>query len=110
VDFWAWGQDWTGDRLADLLVVSRGKLLVFARSGGRTLFESRPRRSVPLGAAGAEEDRSVQVEVGTEGVGVDAFGDGAPQLADLDGDGRPEVCFFTRSRRGRGVVRIVWLR
>lgn len=112
VELWAWGEDWSGDRLPDLLVVSQGKLLVYARAGagGRSLFEPRPRRSVPLGAPGATEDRSVQVEIGTEGMGVDTFTDGSPRLVDVDGDGGPEVLFLTRSRRGRGVVRIVWLR
>jgi hypothetical protein len=111
-EFWVYGEDWTGDRLPDLLVVAERKLLLFAgaargRQSGRTLFEARPRRTVPLGAA--VEDRSVQVELGSEGLGVDALAEGAPRLADLDGDGRSEILFLSRSQRGRGVVRVVWL-
>ncbi len=109
---WLYGEDWTGDRLPDLLVVAERKLLLFAgapghnRRGGRTLFEPKPRRSVPLGAV---EDHSVRVELGSAGLDVDAIADGAPRLADLDGDGRSEIFFFNRSQRGRGVVRVVWL-
>jgi hypothetical protein len=108
-DFWAWGEDFTGDRHPDLLVVAQQKLLLYAAAppGGRILFEPKPRRTVPLGTA---EDRSVQVDWSDEGLGVDAVRGGAPHLADLDGDGRVEVLFLTRSQRGRGVVRVVWLR
>jgi hypothetical protein len=110
---WSYGQDLNGDGMADLVAVSRDRMLAFAGLAdpkGRNVLERKPWsttsfRPVPSG-------KTVQVSIGTGGTRVEGGGAveiGASSLADLDGDGRSEVLFLNPDENGRGAVRVVRL-
>ncbi len=111
-----YGRDLDADGAADLILVANGRMLVFPGSrvsrGGKEIVAARPRWSVPIegdwfGVADWDFDLS------TVSKGIRARppfgGPGAPQPADLDGDGRPEVLFATPDERGHGRFEIIHL-
>ncbi|HEX3127239.1 MAG TPA: VCBS repeat-containing protein [Thermoanaerobaculia bacterium] len=109
---WRYGEDVTGDGVADLVTISKTGLRVFA--GGtdprKDLLDRRPRQTVDLG--GAQEEVSISVGIGTGGASMESSRSGSlagPQVMDLDGDGRPEVLLASPNAGGRGRVMVVRL-
>ncbi len=121
--------DLDGDRLPDLIALSRGRLLLYASTGrraGAALAET-PRWEIAWppeadrstdadhpDVAVDEEQVEVEVEAGNEGARVRAdhrfprLG-GLPATLDLDGDLRPELIFRHPLPHGRERLRIVLL-
>ncbi len=109
---WRYGHDLTGDGRPDLVAVGTETVTIFAgaASSGRVI-EKQPRWTLPLrkpeedpekvvltlSASGAEVDRE-EVERGEE-----------VEIADLDGDGRPEILVLSPDVVGRGVLRVLRL-
>ncbi|MES1241694.1 MAG: VCBS repeat-containing protein [Acidobacteriota bacterium] len=111
---WRYGEDLTGDGIADLVTISKTGLRVFAGIGGadprKDLLDRRPRQTVDLG--GAQEEISVSMGIGTGGASMESSRSGTlggPQVVDLDGDGRPEVLLASPNAGGRGRVMVVRL-
>jgi hypothetical protein len=109
---WSYGKDLTGDGIADLVTISKTGLRLFAGTADpkKDLLDRRPRQTVDLG--GAQEMVSVAVGVGTEGADLESSRSGSlggPHVADLDGDGRPEILLATPNAGGRGRVMVVRL-
>lgn len=109
---WRYGEDVTGDGVADLLTLSQTGLRVFAGTSDprRDLLDRRPRQTVELGAA--KETVTVSIGAGNEGADMESSRTGflgGPQLVDLDGDGRPEILLATPNAGGRGRVMVVRL-
>jgi hypothetical protein len=110
---WSYGQDFTGDGIADLVAVSRDRMLAFAGltdPKGKNVLERKPWSTATLRPTSS--GKTVQMSIGTEGTRVEAGGVveiGTPSLVDLDGDGRAEVIFLAPNEGGRGSVRVVRL-
>jgi hypothetical protein len=109
---WRYGQDVTGDGVADLVTISKSGLSIFAGTSDprRDLLDRRPRQTVDL--AGAQETVTVSVGVGSGGADVESSRSesfGGPHVTDLDGDGRPEILLSSPNAGGRGRVMVVRL-
>jgi len=109
---WSFGQDVTGDGVADLLTIAKTGLSLFAGTADhrRNLVDRKPRQVVDLG--GAQETISVSVGVGNNGMSTETSRSaslGGPFVEDLDGNGRPEVLLFSPNAGGRGQVVVVRL-
>lgn len=109
---WSYGQDITGDGVADLVTVAKTGLHIFAGTPDprRTLLDRKPRQTVDL--AGVQETISVSVDAKFGGMNVESTRSatlGGPYIEDLDGTGRPEVVFFSPRAGGRGRVMVVRL-
>lgn len=110
---WSYGQDLNGDGIADLVAVSRDRMLAFAGltdPKGRDVLERKPWSTATLRPT--PSGKTVQMSIGTEGTRVEASSVveiGTPTLVDLDGDGRAEVIFLAPNEGGRGSVRVVRL-
>lgn len=91
---WSYGQDLTGDGIADLAVVEPRRLVVFPGTAQprKALVERKP-ISVPVDLGGGE------------GAGLDRL-----RVADLDGDGRAEAILTGSAGPDRGVVAVVRIR
>jgi hypothetical protein len=109
---WSYGEDVTGDGVADLVTISKAGLRIFAGTpdSRRDLLDRRPRQAVDL--AGAQETVSISVGVGTGGADMESSRSGSlggPSVADLDGDGRMEILLASPNAGGRGRVMVVRL-
>jgi hypothetical protein len=109
---WRYGEDVTGDGVADLLTISKTGLRVFAGTSDprRDLLDRRPGQTVDLG--GAQETVSISVGIGTGGADMESSRSGSlggPSVVDLDGDGRMEVLLTSPNAGGRGRVLVVRL-
>jgi hypothetical protein len=109
---WRYGEDVTGDGVADLVTISKTGLRVFAGTSDprRDLLDRRPRQTVDLG--GAQESVSISVGVGTGGADLESSRSGSlggPSVVDLDGDGQMEILLATPNAGGRGRVMVVRL-
>lgn len=108
---WHFGSDLTGDGLADLVLLTEGRLEVYAMlpTGARRLIDRRPVWSFP-GADIPREEHSVTI--GTGGVAITDErhnSTGRPHVFDLDGDGRGELVLAENPQWGFGRLRIVFL-
>lgn len=109
---WRYGEDVTGDGVADLLTLSETGLRVFAGTSDprRDLLDRRPRQTVEIG--GAKETVTVSFGAGNQGADMESSRTGllgGPQLVDLDGDGRMEILLASPNAGGRGRVMVVRL-
>jgi hypothetical protein len=109
---WRYGEDVTGDGVADLVTISKTGLRVFAGTADprRNLLDRSPRQTVDLG--GAQETVSISIGIGTGGADMESSRSGSlggPQLVDLDGDGRMEVLLASPNAGGRGRIIVVRL-
>lgn len=109
---WIYGKDVTGDGVSDLVTISKTGLRVFAGTTDpkKDLLDRRPRQTVDLG--GAQETVMVAIGAGNEGADMESSRSGllgGPQVADLDGDGRPEILLASPNANGRGRVMVVRL-
>lgn len=109
---WRYGEDVTGDGVADLLTLSETGLRVFAGTSDprRDLLDRRPRQTVEIG--GAKETVTVSFGAGNQGADMESSRTGllgGPQLVDLDGDGRMEVLLASPNAGRRGRVMVVRL-
>lgn len=113
---WAYGPDWTGDGLPDLLAVREGVLELHPGTDGRRRpVESRAEWILDLRADADADDREGDFEVTVE-VDTDPDGDdpatvrlGGPRLLDtldLTGDARHEIVIHRRGEPG-GVITIL---
>lgn len=113
---WRYGEDVTGDGVADLVTVSKTGLRVFAGIAGtadprKDLLDRRPRQTVDIGDA--QETVTVSIGAGNEGADLQSSRTGllgGPQLVDLDGDGSKEVLLASQNAGGRGRLIVVRLR
>jgi hypothetical protein len=114
---WHYGEDVTGDGVADLVTVSKTGLRLFAGTADprKDLLDRRPRQTVDLG--GAQETVTVAMGIGGDsgdsGASVESSRAGllgGPQLVDLDGDGTMEVLLASQNAGGRGRLIVAKLR
>jgi hypothetical protein len=107
--FLHYGTDLDGDDLADLMLVDRRMLLVFAGRSGKAIVAERPTLRAELPETLSRSDTVTTIGIGTGGVSrASAAGDlGHPHAIDLDHDGRSEVIFAGNQPDGRGRVLVV---
>jgi hypothetical protein len=95
---WAWGEDWSGDGIPDLAVLAGGKLHLHPGDPRDRLPSTRPAWSFPV--APFHPAVAYEVSIGGGGdtggrpqreVAQGTWAERIFELADLTGDGRPEV-------------------
>jgi hypothetical protein len=107
---WSYRDDWSGDGLADLVILDEGRISLYPGERGRRPVARTAAWTVALPAdeeseEGDDEDEgdrtSVQVG-GTEGARVERWTGGRRIVAtsDLDGDGHPEVVIHRPTEGG----------
>ncbi len=116
---WAYGTDLDGDRIADLVAVTEGRLLAFRGlpAGKKQVIEKKPHWSFETADLGQMPDLEIVVHVGGDGEDAgdsdsdsdDAPALGRPRVADLDGDGRGEIV-LRGEIGGRALLRVIELR
>ncbi len=110
------GEDLDADGLADLLVVAGGSLRVLpgrASGDGASIVAPAPRWSLPLASVLVSlQEMEHDIELSLDGITVltapPAFG--VPRVADIDGDGRPEVLLAGPYDKGLAAVEVFRLR
>lgn len=107
-----YGDDLTGDGIADLILEAGGRMLIYEGSAearrGKKLVSGEPRWSFP--SRGAWRTSVVNITLGAE----DPFFSeqepaGPSRLVDVDGDGLPEILSIGTEKGGRSVFSLIFL-